>query len=214
MSFTHSDSDTEVDRSTISPAAAEDDGAAVIAELEAAMAANPGLRPVTPQLAEWEDYDTILAQNPDIANPVPGRKKEFFLSKDRWECGHEGDPVETAIERDASRGDEPTILVNDVRGICGACMDKWRRLESGGPQPAAQNSLSSSGLPSYDQAWEASGSAAPSRAPGLLLDLDDSDMDRNGSEDDYDSLSDASEDLLSPSAGPPPGPGQGANARS
>ncbi|KAK2803184.1 hypothetical protein FQN49_008879, partial [Arthroderma sp. PD_2] len=143
------DSEPDLDRTDPdvepTPAPAADDGDAVIAMLEAAMAANPDLRPVTPQPAEWEDYDTILAQNPDIADPVPGRKKEFYMSKDRWECGHEGEAVETTIEHDAFQGESPAILVNDVRGICGPCMDKWRNLESSGPQSAGVGSSSSSG---------------------------------------------------------------------
>ncbi|KAF3484381.1 uncharacterized protein GIQ15_03705 [Arthroderma uncinatum] len=194
--------DTPGPRVEKTPAPTGDDGAAAIAELEAAIAANPDLRPVTPQPAEWEDYDTILAQNPEIANPVPGRKKEFYMSKDRWECGHEGDPVVTTIEHDASQGDAPAILINDVRGICEKCMDKWRKLESSGHQSAVAASSSSSGpahgpgLPSYEQAWEGSDTAAASarQTPLPLLDLDD----------DYDSSSEESDDSLGPPPGSPP----------
>ncbi|GBF65181.1 hypothetical protein TMEN_7898 [Trichophyton mentagrophytes] len=210
MSFVSSDSGSEPDtdrtnnnniNQTSASRVSDDDGAAVIAELEAAMAANPDLRPVPPRPAEWEDYDTILAQNPEIANPVPGRKKEFYLSKDRWECGHEGDPVETAIERDASEdGGSSAILVNDIRGICEACMAKWKRLETFGPQPDAPEpssaSAASRGPPSYSPpAWGCSG--APMEP---LLELDDTD-----DEFDDDSLSDGSEDSLGPPPGPPPG---------
>lgn len=212
MSFVSSDSGSEPDTNRTNnnnnnnnqasaPRAPDDDGAAVIAELEAAMAANPDLRPVTPQPAEWEDYDTILAQNPEIANPVPGRKKEFYLSKDRWECGHEGDPVETVIERDVSEdGGSSAILVNDIRGICEACMAKWKRLETFGPQPDAPGPSSASaalrGPPSYSPpAWGRSGGTMEP-----LLELDDTD-----DEFDDDSLSDGSEDSLGPPPGPPPG---------
>ncbi|EFQ96819.1 hypothetical protein MGYG_08742 [Nannizzia gypsea CBS 118893] len=182
----------------------DDGGAAATAELEAAIVANPDLRPVTPQFAEWEDYDTILAQNPDIANPVPGRKKEFYLSKDRWECGHEEEPVQTAIERNVSEGGgsnaEPAILINDIRGICEACMAKWRRLETAGPQPDAPGPSSATatprGLPLYTPSWE-----RPGVNSGPPLELDDSDDEF----DDDGTLSDGSEDSLGPPPGPPPG---------
>jgi hypothetical protein len=126
------------------------DGAdSAIAELEAALRDNPALREKTPppQQGEWEDFDRLLAENPQLAAPIKlarGSVTAFYYSKDRWECRHENEPVKTAIEREPVPGErdgiDPTtgqihpdaLLINEIRGICPDCMAKW----AGGPNDA------------------------------------------------------------------------------
>lgn len=141
---------------------APDDEASVLSELQAAIDADPSLRAATPQPRdEWEDYEKLLSQNPEIAKPVPGRKKEYYMSKDKWECGHEGEAKQTDIELESGTSDEESgempILINDVRGICPTCMEKWTNLESGGGSSRNPAGVGGSGLPSYDQVQEDGG---------------------------------------------------------
>jgi hypothetical protein len=113
-----------------------------LAELEAALRDNPELRGKTPppQQGEWEDFDRLLAENPQLAAPIkPARVSgtAFYYYKDRWECRHENEPVKTAIEREPVPGEKDGIdpatgqihpdalLINEIRGICPDCMAKW-----------------------------------------------------------------------------------------
>lgn len=144
---------------TAAPSSGQDDEASVLQELQAAIAANPSLRAATPQpkTDEWEDFDKLMAENPDFAKPVPGREKQFYMSKDKWECGHEGEAVTTSIERD---GDDQSLLTNDVRGICPTCMAKWTKLESQdeealvGQGSSSRDPFNTGGPPAYEPAQE------------------------------------------------------------
>ncbi|PGG98367.1 hypothetical protein GX51_06854 [Blastomyces parvus] len=205
----------------------------VLAEYNAALAADPSLRSATPQ-AEWEDYETILAQNPELLAAVvtdktktfytsknkwecghegpeiptdiekepgdddggnsatlitecqglcphcldpetnPALQKEtivdgkvFYMSKDKWECGHAGDEILTDIEKDPLdiQAGKPSVLINEMKGICPTCMEKWHKLETGdgddggelgGPSSGPAGGGSSS-PPTYDEALEADG---------------------------------------------------------
>lgn len=151
----------------------KDEEASILAELEAAMAANPSLKAdnPTPTSAQWEDYEDAIANNPDFAAPVAGtnREKKFYSLKEKWECGHEGEPYQTAIERDGS-DDEDALLISDIRGICPACMDKWTKLEAR-DEGAAGGSAGPPGLPTYDQTWDDVGKAN-TKTPGDLSDDD------------------------------------------
>ncbi|EEQ92540.1 uncharacterized protein BDCG_07660 [Blastomyces dermatitidis ER-3] len=208
----------------------------VLAEYNAALAADPSLRSATPN-QEWEDYETILAQNPELMAPIVANKtnifytsknkwecghegpemptdieketddddddgresttlinecrglcpdcldpdtnpalhketivdgKVFYMSKDKWECGHEGEEIRTDIEQDSLdiQADKPSVLINEVKGICPTCMDKWHKLESGdgedggderGGPSAGPAGTASSNPPTYDEALEANG---------------------------------------------------------
>lgn len=143
---------------TAAPSGGRDDEASVLQELEAALAANPALRAATPRPKgeEWEDFDKLMAENPDFAKPVAGREKKFYMSKDKWDCGHEGEPTMTNIERDGD--DQASILTNDVRGICPTCMAKWTKLESHdeeatvGQGASSRDPFNTGGPPAYEPA--------------------------------------------------------------
>lgn len=134
---------------------AADDEESILRELNAALEANPELRAVAPAEGEWEDFDRLLAENPEFAAPV-AVAKDYYKSKDKWDCGHEGQEVQTEIERDPN-DDTLVVLINEVRGICEACMAKWLKLE----EPAAPgagnvavggSSSGPAGPPGYNQA--------------------------------------------------------------
>ncbi|KAK2740311.1 hypothetical protein FQN57_006191 [Myotisia sp. PD_48] len=153
------------------PAAPRDDEASILAELEAALAANPDLRAPPPASGEWEDFEKLIAENPELANPV-GRAKEFYMSKDKWGCGHEGEPTMTEIEREP---EESGLLVNEMPGICPQCIDRWKALESGGPTEPAAGSSSFNPPP---PASPVTGPPSYGEAQGHALDDRDSDDDR------------------------------------
>lgn len=156
-----------------------DDEESILRELNAALAANPALRAATPQPAgdgEWEDFQRLLAENPELAAPVVAAgsgsgPKEYYKSKDQWECGHEGEETPTEIERDPSDG-TPAVLVNEVRGICEKCMARWVKLEEAasgaGSVGLGGSSSGPAGPPAYDQ--------APIITQGLEVE-DDDDLD-------------------------------------
>ncbi|KAK2790760.1 hypothetical protein FQN51_002446, partial [Onygenales sp. PD_10] len=102
---------------------AKDEEADILAELNAALAADPSLGAVAPK-SEWEDYETLLANNPELMAPVSTPKGEttFYKSKDVWECGHEGPETSTEIEKDSQDGGSD-VLINEVRGLCAKCLD-------------------------------------------------------------------------------------------
>ncbi|KAK2754351.1 hypothetical protein FQN54_006995 [Arachnomyces sp. PD_36] len=156
---------TAPDASPAAPAPSEDcptckelkeEEASILAELEEAIAANPALKAEAPKSLEsqWEDYDEAIANNPDFACPVPttDRAKKFYSLKEKWECGHEGTPYETGIERDGGENDQEAILISDIRGICPDCMAKWTKLEAVSDD-AAGGSYGPPGLPDYNQTW-------------------------------------------------------------
>ncbi|KAK2806758.1 hypothetical protein FQN50_005759 [Emmonsiellopsis sp. PD_5] len=103
---------------------AKDEEADILAELNAALAADPSLGAVAPKSQpEWEDYETLIANNPELMASVSTKgETTFFKSKDVWECGHEGPETETEIERD-SQDDGSGVLINEVRGLCARCLD-------------------------------------------------------------------------------------------
>ncbi|WEW58070.1 hypothetical protein PRK78_003537 [Emydomyces testavorans] len=134
---------------------AADDEESILRELNAAIAANPELRAATPRPAEgeWEDFDRLLAEHPELAAPVSSKPKEYYRSKDKWDCGHEGEEAQTDIERDPEDG-TPALLINEVRGICDKCMEKWANLESAsgpGDVQLGGSSRGPAGPPSYGQ---------------------------------------------------------------
>lgn len=148
----------------------KDDEASILAELEAAIASNPALKAENPGSTEpqWEDYEEALAKNPDFAAPVAtsNREKKYYFLKEKWECGHEGTPYQTAIERDSGDdNDEDALLISDIKGICPACMEKWTKLEEG-VQDAAGGSSGPPGLPSYSQSWETDHAKDHAKLPG------------------------------------------------
>ncbi|KAL1954227.1 hypothetical protein VTO42DRAFT_1507 [Malbranchea cinnamomea] len=119
---------------------ASDSGDSAIAELEAALRANPDLRAKTPPpREEWEDFEKLVRENPQLAAPVHKAKPAtaFYWSKDKWQCGHEGEPTKTDVEREAVEGEQDgkdpatgnflpeALLTNEIRGICSKCMEKW-----------------------------------------------------------------------------------------
>lgn len=129
----------------------KDEEASVLAELEAAIAADPSLKAENPKSAgaQWEDYEDAIAKNPDFAAPVAtNREKKYYSLKEKWECGHEGKPYVTAIERDGGVDDKDALLVSDIKGICPACMAKWNKLEQ-----RDEGSAGGSGLPAYSESW-------------------------------------------------------------
>ncbi|EER23886.1 hypothetical protein CPC735_052560 [Coccidioides posadasii C735 delta SOWgp] len=150
---------------------AVDDEESILHELNEAIAANPELRAPTPKPAEgeWEDFDRLLAENPQLAAPVVAspKSKSFYKSKDKWECRHEGEEIQTDIERDPGDG-TPEVLINEVRGICNKCMEKWVNLENALEPDATELGGSSHGParpPTYDQAQGAN-----------VLDVEDDDL--------------------------------------
>lgn len=151
----------------------KEEEASILAELEAAIAANPSLRADNPKStpAQWEDYDDAIANNPDFAAPVASanREKKFFSLKEKWECGHEGNPYQTIIERDGN-DDEDALLISDIRGICSACMDKWNKLEER-DEGVAGGSAGPPGLPTYNQSWN-DAEKVHTKTPGDLSDDD------------------------------------------
>ncbi|PGH13001.1 hypothetical protein AJ80_06485 [Polytolypa hystricis UAMH7299] len=163
---------------TPGPTVSEDE--AILAEYNAAIAANPDLAPVPRTQEEWEDFDRLLAENPELAASVPAKQKAFYKSKDKWECGHENDPMLTDIERD--EGDDE-ILINDVKGICPDCMAKWGRLEG----TATSSDAPPQDPPSYGEAWEGERAQNPSLAyqvqQQLRVDVD-SESDYGDDDDD------------------------------
>ncbi|EGC49549.1 conserved hypothetical protein [Histoplasma capsulatum var. duboisii H88] len=98
----------------------------VLAEYNAALAADPSLRSAAPD-PEWEDYESILAKNPELMAPaMADRPKTFFVSKNKWECNHEGPEMPTDIENETAADGEdegPATLVNECRGLCPSCLD-------------------------------------------------------------------------------------------
>ncbi|PGH06932.1 hypothetical protein AJ79_06405 [Helicocarpus griseus UAMH5409] len=106
---------------TTATAAATNEADDVLAEYNAALAADPSLRSAA-QISEWEDYDTLIAKHPELMAPVVVTRKEktFYKSKDKWDCGHEGPEVTTDIE---TEDDEVGILINECRGLCPKCLD-------------------------------------------------------------------------------------------
>lgn len=178
-----------------SPAAADDSDTA-IAELNRALEANPDLRGKTPRPPkdEWEDFDKLLAENPELAAPVPSTKPgatAFYYSKDKWDCEHDGEPAKTEIERLPIDGEqdgknpetgeyyEDAILVNAIRGICPKCLNKWT--VPGGDEAGEQHQH-------QHQHEQASSSRDPADFPiaeplpkcVLDIDRDDDDIDSSG----------------------------------
>ncbi|KKZ68174.1 hypothetical protein EMCG_06134 [[Emmonsia] crescens] len=245
------EADTSAPQEAIGTSDVPDD---VLAEYNAALAANPSLQSNAPN-PEWEDYETIIAKNPELMAPVLADKtKAFYKSKDKWECGHESPEIPTDIEKESNDGDgeesdilinecrglcsncldpntnpalknetvvdgkviymsknkwecghegdetrtdiekdpldiqsgKPSILINEVRGICPICMDKWHKLESGDRDGGAERGgpssdpagIVSSSPPTYDEALETDGQYGQDDEDCLvaqvgLLDLDD-----------------------------------------
>ncbi|KAI1979273.1 hypothetical protein LOZ53_001091 [Ophidiomyces ophidiicola] len=149
----------DISPATTAPAEqhATEEDESILRELQEALEANPELRAPTPRPvdAEWQDFDRLVAENPEFGAPVPVASKpiEYYLSKDRWECGHDGEESQTDIERDPFDG-TPKTLTNDVKGICDKCMEKWVKLESSsvsGNEDLAGSSCGPAGPPAYDQ---------------------------------------------------------------
>lgn len=86
--------------------------------------------------------------------------KVFYISKNKWECGHEGDETRTDIEKDPLdiQSNKPSVLISEGRGICPTCMDRWHRLETGDVDRGAEHDSPASvpsRPPSYDETLEA-----------------------------------------------------------
>ncbi|KAI1933734.1 hypothetical protein LOZ66_006379 [Ophidiomyces ophidiicola] len=150
---------TDISPATTAPAEqhATEEDESILRELQEALEANPELRAPTPRPVdtEWQDFDRLVAENPEFGAPVSVASKpiEYYLSKDRWECGHEGEESQTDIERDPFDG-TPKTLTNDVKGICEKCMEKWVKLESSsvsGIEDLGGSSCGPAGPPAYDQ---------------------------------------------------------------
>ncbi|EEP76210.1 predicted protein [Uncinocarpus reesii 1704] len=152
----------------------------ILRELNAAIAANPELRAPAPKPAEgeWEDFDRLLAENPEFAAPVAASsgRKEYYKTKTHWECGHEGEETKTDIERDPNDG-TPELLINEARGICDKCMEKWVNLENAGDMELGGSSSGPVGPPTYDQAQTSDELEVEDDDEGLrprpLFDIDD-----------------------------------------
>lgn len=159
-----------------------DSANAAIAEVEAAIKANPELRGKTPPPQhgdQWEDYERVLTERPELAQPVAASNPAtaFYYSKDMWECGHSSEPARTGIEREAVEGEKDgidlatghihpaAILTNEIRGICPKCMEKWSGPSAGGVQDRGGSSRNPAGLPEYSQ--------PPPQPPPPFSDFDD-----------------------------------------
>ncbi|KAI1955351.1 hypothetical protein LOZ58_006801, partial [Ophidiomyces ophidiicola] len=149
----------DISPATAAPAEqhATEEDKSILRELQEALEANPELRAPTPRPinAEWQDFNHLVAENPEFGAPVSIALKpiEYYLSKDRWECGHEGKESQTDIEQDPFDG-TPKTLTNDVKGICKKCMEKWVKLESllvSGIEDLGGSSCGPAGPPAYDQ---------------------------------------------------------------
>ena len=121
---------------------ASDSGGSAVAELNRALANNPELRGKTPPPTqeEWEDFEKLLAENPELAAPVPSsapNASAVYYSMDVWPCKHESEPYKTSIERvphdDEQDGVNPAtgefyedaLLINHMPSICPDCIRKW-----------------------------------------------------------------------------------------
>ncbi|OJD25362.1 hypothetical protein ACJ73_03264 [Blastomyces percursus] len=120
---TRSSTDNSLPREATSTQSVADD---VLEEYKATLAADPSLRSATPN-PEWEDYETMLAQKPELMAPVVANKtKTFYIFKNKWDCGHEGPEMPTDIERetnDDDDGGESATLIDACRGLCPDCLD-------------------------------------------------------------------------------------------
>ncbi|EEH38203.1 hypothetical protein PAAG_01124 [Paracoccidioides lutzii Pb01] len=95
----------------------------VLAENKTAIASDPSLRATAPN-PEWEDYETIIAKNPELMAPVvTNQEKLYYKSKVVWECGHEGPEIITSIEKESGDSGELSTFINEYRGLCSKCLD-------------------------------------------------------------------------------------------